>query len=63
MGRRRGIGTFYDITLVARKEIRQLWRDKATLTFTFIIPVTILLAFGVHCRLDNDGRFPILLLP
>lgn len=47
MGRRRGIGTFYDITLVARKEIRQLWRDKATLTFTFIIPVTILLAFGV----------------
>lgn len=47
MGRRRGVGTFYDITLVARKEIRQLWRDKATLTFTFIIPVTILLAFGV----------------
>jgi ABC-2 type transport system permease protein len=47
LGRRRGVGTFYDITLVARKEIRQLWRDKATLTFTFIIPVTILLAFGV----------------
>jgi ABC-2 type transport system permease protein len=47
LGRRRGIGTFYDITLVARKEIRQLWRDKTTLTFTFIIPVTILLAFGV----------------
>jgi ABC-2 type transport system permease protein len=47
LGRKRGTGTFYDITLVARKEIRQLWRDKATLTFTFIIPVTILLAFGV----------------
>lgn len=47
MGRRRRVGTFYDITLVARKEIRQLWRDKASLTLTFIIPVLILVAFGV----------------
>jgi ABC-2 type transport system permease protein len=47
LGRRRRVGTFYDITLVARKEIRQLWRDKASLTLTFIIPVLILVAFGV----------------
>lgn len=32
---------------MARKEIRQLWRDKASLTLTFIIPVLILVAFGV----------------
>ncbi|WXG43408.1 MAG: ABC transporter permease [Promethearchaeati archaeon SRVP18_Atabeyarchaeia-1] len=47
MGRRRGLSTVYDISLVTRKEVRQLWRDKASLTLTFIIPVVILLAFGV----------------
>nr|MDO8135202.1 ABC transporter permease [Candidatus Njordarchaeum guaymaensis] len=47
MGRRRIAGTLYDISLVGRKEIRQLWRDKASLTLTFLIPVAILLAFGV----------------
>ena len=47
MSRRRGLNTVYDISLVARKEIRQLWRDKASLTLTFIIPVVILLAFGI----------------
>lgn len=47
LGRRRGLSTVYDISLVTRKEVRQLWRDKASLTLTFIIPVVILLAFGV----------------
>lgn len=47
MGRRRVAGTIYDISQISRKEIRQLWRDKASLTLTFLIPVAILLAFGV----------------
>jgi ABC-2 type transport system permease protein len=47
LSRRRRAGTIYDITLIARKEIRELWRDKASLTLTFIIPLAILIAFGV----------------
>jgi ABC-2 type transport system permease protein len=47
LNRRRRLSTVFDITLVTRKEVRQLWRDKASLTLTFIIPVVILLAFGV----------------
>jgi len=47
LGRRRVAGTIYDISLIGRKEVRQLWRDKASLTLTFLIPVAILLAFGL----------------
>ncbi|MHA1835445.1 MAG: ABC transporter permease [Candidatus Odinarchaeia archaeon] len=31
--------------LIAKKELKQLWRDKASLIFTFLIPVTIMMAF------------------
>ncbi|WEU39920.1 MAG: ABC transporter permease [Candidatus Odinarchaeum yellowstonii] len=34
-----------DSILIAKKELLQLWRDKASLIFTFLIPVTIMAAF------------------
>ncbi len=34
-----------DSILIAKKELIQLWRDKASLIFTFLIPITIMAAF------------------
>jgi len=36
-----------DSALIAKKELIQLWRDKASLFFTFLIPIAIMAAFTV----------------
>ncbi|WXG46019.1 MAG: ABC transporter permease [Candidatus Atabeyarchaeum deiterrae] len=60
--RRRVTGTLHDMSLIATKEVRQLWRDKASLTLTFLIPVAILLAFGVTVPASSSlttGNVPV----
>ncbi len=51
-----------EVLLIAWKELLQLWRDKASLFFTFLIPVFILLAFGATIPAKSRIPVPVLIV-
>lgn len=53
---------FDEVFLIAWKELLQLWRDKASLFFTFLIPVFILLAFGMTIPAKSRVPVPVLVV-